>query len=297
MSGFQKQVNLLQAPGVEGDFASMNPFSSVLAGPGRLVAPAGGLIVGHFAWVDPATLNVSQSYVSGYQIGFLGRNENALITLFLGETSMVVPQGFMVNLLNGGDYWARFGTGITSGGTVYADQTTGAAVNTASTDAGTGSLGFTGTASFATNVMTVVTTSSGIVSVGDVVTSATVAAGTTVTGQLTATTFSLSTAPGTIATQAATTVSTVLNLSAVSAGSFDIGDVVTGTGVSAGTRIASFGTGVGGVGTYNVLVNGIATGQNAASTAITGAANITTGFVARSNAAAGEIAKISAAVV
>jgi hypothetical protein len=290
-------VNLTQAPGVEGDFASMNPFSSVLAGPGKLVAPAGGLIVGHFAWVDPATLNVSQSYVSGYQLGFLGRNEQALITNFLGETSMVVPQGFMVNLFNGGDYWARFGTGVTSGGPVYADQTTGAAVNTASTDSGTGSLGFTGTASFATNVMTVVTTTSGIVSVGDVVTSAGVTAGTSVTAQLTATTFSLSTSPGTIATQAATTVSTVLNVTAVSAGSFDVGDPVTGTGISAGTRVASFGTGVGGVGTYNVLVNGVATGQNAASTTITGAANITTGFVARSNAAAGEIAKISSAVV
>lgn len=294
---FQSKVNTNQAPGIEGDFASMNPFSSVLAGPGALVAPAGGLIVGHFAWVNPVDLTVSQAYVSGYQLGFLGRNENALITQFLGEFSMVVPQGFMVNLFNGGDFWARFGTGVLSGGTVYIDEQTGACVNTASTDSGTGSLGYTGTASFATNVLTVVTTTSGIISVGDVVTSSGVTAGTTVTAKLTSTTFSLSTTPGTITVQAATTVSTVLNLSAVSAGSFDVGDVVTGSGVSAGTKIFSLGTGTGGVGTYNVRVNGVATGQNAASTTITGAANITSGFIARSNALAGEIAKISAAVI
>jgi hypothetical protein len=300
---FQSKVNLVQAPGVEGDFASMNPFSSVLAGPGALVAPAGGLIVGHFAWVNPANNAVSQTYVSGYQIGFLGRNENALITQFLGEYTMVVPQGFMVNLFNGGDFWARFGSGVTSGGTVYADETTGAPVNTASTDSGTGSIGFTGTASFATNVMTVVADTSGGIYPGDVLTSAGVTAGTTIVAQLTGatpgavgSTYSLSTTPGTITTQAATTTSTVLTISAVSAGEFGVGDPVTGSGISTGTKIASLGTGVGGVGTYNVLVNGIATGQNAASTTITGAANITTGFVARSTALAGEIAKISANV-
>ncbi len=49
MSGFQNVVNTLQAPGVVGDFASTNPFSSILAEAGALIAPAGGLVVGNFA--------------------------------------------------------------------------------------------------------------------------------------------------------------------------------------------------------------------------------------------------------
>lgn len=299
---FQSKVNLNQAPGVEGDFASMNPFSSVLAGPGRLVAPAGGLIVGHFAWVNPADLSVSQSYHAGWQMGFLGRNENALITQFLGEFSMVVPQGFMVNLFNGGDYWAKFGSGVTSGGTVYADEATGAPVNTASTSSGTGEFGFIGTASFATNVMTVVANTSGIISVGDTVTSAGVAAATVVTALLTGTpgavgsTYSLSSAPGTITTQAATTASYFLNMTAVSAGEFGPGDAITGTGVPAGTVIAGYGSATGGVGTYTFLVNGASLQVNDAAGTITGSANIVTAFTARSNAASGEIAKISASV-
>ena len=54
MSGFQKQVNLTPAPAVAGDFASTNPRASVPAGPGGLVAGLTGVIVGQFAWVDPA---------------------------------------------------------------------------------------------------------------------------------------------------------------------------------------------------------------------------------------------------
>jgi len=50
---FQTVINDQQAPAVAGDFASTNPFANVLAGPGALVAPAGGLIVGNFAWVGP----------------------------------------------------------------------------------------------------------------------------------------------------------------------------------------------------------------------------------------------------
>ncbi len=299
---FQKQVNLVQAPGVLGDFASMNPFSSVLSGPGALIAPAGGVRVGGFAWVNPANNAVSQSYVAGYQIGFNLRNENALITNFLGESSLLIPQGFMVNLLNGGDFWAYFGNGAVSGSTVYADQSTGAATTAAGTSV-TGSIGFTGTASFAANVLTVVTQTAGsLIEVGDVVTSAGVTAGTTVTAQLTGlpgavgSTYSLSTTPGTIATQAATTASATLNVSAVATGSLSVGDPVTGTGITAGTTIGSFGTGLGGVGTYNLIIPG-GTPINTASETVTGSTNIATAFTVRGATLVGAgIAKISASV-
>jgi hypothetical protein len=298
---FQKTINNTQAPGVAGDFASTNPFSSVLAGPGALVAPAGGLVVGNFAWVGPAG-QVSQSYQAGWQIGFLGRNEQALITEFLGESTLVVPEGFMVTLFDGGDFWAYFADGATALATVYADEDTGAP-QMQSTNSFTGSVGFAGTASFATNVMTVVTQTAGsIIEVGDVVTSATVASGTTVTALLSGTpgavgsTYSLSTSPGTIVTQAATTASSTLNVTAVANGGLSIGDVISGSGVTAGTQIASFGTGTGGVGTYGLLIPGGVPFHTASET-ITGPSNISSGFTVGPITLAGAgVAKISANV-
>lgn len=298
---FQKVVNVNQAPGVLGDFASTNPFSSITTAQGGLVAPAGGLVVGNFFWVGPAG-QTSQSFVSGWQIAFLGRNEQALITQFLGEFSLVVPQGFMVVGMDGGDFWAEFANGATAGAQVYADVTTGEP-QMQTTNSVTGSVGFTGTASFATNVMTVVTQTAGsIIAVGDVVTSAGVTAGTTVTAILSGapgavgSTYSLSTAPGTIATQAATTASAVLNVTAVANGGLSVGDVISGTGVTAGTSIASILTGTGGVGTYGLLIPGGVPFHTASET-ITGPANTaaTGWFVGPITLVGSGIAKISAA--
>ncbi len=298
---FQKTINNTQAPGVAGDFASTNPFSSVLAAPGALVAPAGGLVVGNFAWVGPAG-QVSQSFVSGWQIGFLGRNEQALITEFLGEYSMVVPEGFMVTLFNGGDFWAYFADGATALATVYADEDTGAPQMQA-TNTVTGSVGFTGTASFATDVMTVAAQTAGsIIQVGDVVTSAGVTGGTTILEILSGapgavgSTYLLSTTPGTIATQAATTASATLNVTAVLTGGLSVGDIITGTGVTAGTSIAALGTGTGGVGTYTLAIPGGVPFHTASET-ITGPANTDSGFKVGAITLAGAgVAKISANV-
>jgi hypothetical protein len=281
---FQKVVNLVQAPGVLGDFASTNPFSSVTSAPGGLVAPEGGLTVGNFFWVGPAG-QTSQSYVSGWQIAFLGRNEQALITEFLGEYTLTVPEGFMVTGFNGGDFWAYFADGATALATVYADETTGAPQMQA-TNSFTGEVGFTGDASFATDVMTVTTRTSGIILPGDVVTSSGVTAGTTIVAQLTGlpgavgSTYSLSTSPGTIAAQAATTASTVLNITAVADGGLSVGDTISGTNVTAGTQIAGpgpYNPGAGGVGTYALLIPG-SVPFNTASETITGPSNVSTGW-------------------
>jgi len=298
---FQSKINTNQAPGQAGDFASTNPFSSVLATAGALVAPEGGLVVGNFAWVGPAG-QVSQSYQAGWQIGFLGRNEQALITEFLGEFTLVVPEGFMVTLFDGGDFWAYFADGATALATVYADETTGAP-QMQSTNSFTGSVGFTGTASFATDVMTVVTQTAGsLIEVGDVVTSSGVTSGTTVLAILSGTpgavgsTYQLSTSPGTIVTQAATTASSVLNVTAVADGGLSVGDVISGSGVTSGTSIASFGTGTGGVGTYNLLIPGGVPFHTASET-ITGPSNVATNFTVSSVTLTGAgVAKISANV-
>lgn len=298
--GFQTSVNAQPAPAVAGDFASQNPRANVLAAAGQLVAPVGGLTVGRFAFVNPANGAVSQSYTSGYQIGFLARESQALITRFLQDSTMVVPVGFPVTLFDQGEFYAYFGDGATAGQTVYADETTGAAQSGSGTTSVTGSVGFTGTASFATNVMTVVTQTAGsLIEVGDVVTSSGVTAGTTITAQLTGlpgavgSTYSLSTTPGTIATQAATTASATLNVTAVGAGSLSVGDVISGTGVTAGTSIASFGTGVGGPGTYNLSIPGGTPFNTASETITVPAGNVATQFKVRSNANPGELAIIS----
>lgn len=58
---------------------------------------------------------------------------------------------------------------------------------------------------------------------------------------------------------------TTLTVSAVATGTIRLGMELTGTGVTAGTRITDFGTGTGGTGTYTVSVS-----QTVASTTITG---------------------------
>lgn len=58
---------------------------------------------------------------------------------------------------------------------------------------------------------------------------------------------------------------TTLTVSAVATGTLRLGMELTGTGVTAGTRITDFGTGTGGTGTYTVSVS-----QTVASTTITG---------------------------
>lgn len=291
-NGFQNVVKSKAPPAVAGDYASVNPRASVLATEGNLVAPASGLAVGNFAFVNPADQSTHQNYVSGYQIGFLARNQQGLITQFLGLATMAVPQGFLVTLHDQGEFFAAFAGGATAGQTVYADETTGAAISGSATDTVTASAGYTGTASFATTVMTVVTATAGVVSVGDVVTSAGVAAGTTVVSLGTGTggvgTYNLSTAPGTIATQAASTTSVNLKVTAILTGALNVGDVLSGTGVTAGTTVTSVPP-AGGVGVY-----GLSVAQNFASTTVTVVSgNVATGYKVVTNANPGELAIIS----
>ncbi len=298
---FQKVVNLNQAPGVLGDFASTNPFSSVATAQGGLVAPAGGLTVGNFFWVGPAG-QTSQSYQSGWQIAFLGRNEQALITEFLGEYTLKVPEGFMVTGFNGGDFWAYFADGATALATVYADETTGAPQMQA-TNVFTGEIGWVGTATLSsvTGNLTIATIVSGILSIGDTVAGTGIVSGTTITGLVSGTAntvgavYSLSVAPTTESAEAVTSESTVLNITAVTDGGLSVGDTVTGTDVASGTTIASFGTGTGGVGTYNVLINSLPTQQTTSGPqTINGPSNISSGWTVGPITLSGAgIAKIS----
>ncbi|USA53862.1 hypothetical protein NDN13_01330 [Acinetobacter sp. C32I] len=120
--GFQKQVQLQQAPAVAGDFASNNPRAALLAGEGALVAGATGAVVGRFAW---AVNGVVSNAGSGKPQGFIHRENQALITTWLDEASNVIPQGLSLTIHVAGDFWAQTLTNATVGQKVYASLTTG----------------------------------------------------------------------------------------------------------------------------------------------------------------------------
>src|SRR5215472_6128586 len=108
--GFQTQVYNQPAQAVAGDFASANPYFTFDAGPGGLVAGAAGVTVGRFAWVtaplDPnSACQIANNFGQGLPAGFVHRALQGLNTVFLSDASMLIPQGLMVTLMTGGDFW------------------------------------------------------------------------------------------------------------------------------------------------------------------------------------------------
>ena len=99
---FQSTVNVDPAIGVAGDFASNNPRSNVL---GSFVAGVGGVIVGHFAWLDNNGNAVSTG--TGPVTGFVHRELTATIVNYLAEYSMTILQGSAVTLFAAGDFLAK----------------------------------------------------------------------------------------------------------------------------------------------------------------------------------------------
>ena len=102
-------------------------------------------------------------------------------------------------------------------------------------------------------------------------------------------------APGTSTAAAVVTASIavttgVMTVSAVTSGTLAVGQMLTGSGVPAGTRITALGTGSGGTGTYQT-----STTVAVSSTSITGQSLVATSpaWYVNSNAAAGELAMIS----
>lgn len=310
---FQTQVNVQPAPAVAGDFASTNPRFVVNAGPGGLVAGPAGVAVGLFAWAySPLDADLSPAVVSntgtGAVTGFVAREQQGLIATYLAETSMVIPQGFPVTLFAGGDFWVKNnGSGqALIGQKAYASYATGqvsfAATGSPTTGgSATGSIAASTnsfTASIAGNIMTVTAVASGTIVTGTTISGTGVASGTIVQQQLTP--LLSGEAIGGIGryyvsipeqTVASTTISgTYGTFTAASGvtGSFGIGDILSGTGVTTGTLITALGTGTGGLGTYIVSPT-----QTAGSTAISATGNVETKWIAMSSGAVGELIKIS----
>ncbi len=319
---FPNQVQIQPAAAVQGDFASTNPRASVLAGPGGLVAGASGVVIARFGWVSftqidndnaPAIVN---NFGAGMPTGIVHREQQGLITSYLAESSMTIPQGFPVTLFNGGDFFVRnagasialpgqFAYAGLGDGQVYFGPGTTGSVGTGQINAGsvTGSIGAqtaTFTGSISGNILTAGGTVSGTIVAGAQLSGGTgMVAGTFIVSQLSgaaggAGTYALNIPEQTVSTAIYTATYGLLTVATVVSGTLSIGDVLSssgGTALTVGTTIYQLGTGVGGVGTYYVNFT-----QTAGTETIAFTTTVQTKWVALSSGLPGELVKISNAV-
>ena len=151
---FQATVKTQPGVAVPGDFAGANMYANVLAAAGALIAcdPANAPTpyVGHFAFTYPDG-SASAAY-HGYAAslkGFVHRDLQAQITLYLGESTMQYTKGAPVTLYNEGSFWGAFAAGATAGQKVFASVVDGSLTAAAAgasqqSFSGTGSVAFTG---------------------------------------------------------------------------------------------------------------------------------------------------------
>lgn len=145
---FQTSVNAYLAPGIVGSWASANPHVSLLApNNGDLAAATNGawrvgtagVTVGNFAFADTATglatsahpgtgAAFTSSATGPIRIGFVQRDQVALITTYLAGDTLSIAAGLPVTLLSRGDVWAKFAGGASVGNFVFAKYSDGSAV-------------------------------------------------------------------------------------------------------------------------------------------------------------------------
>lgn len=317
--GFQTSVSQVPAVGVAGDFCSANLWYSYDAGPGGLVAGPGGVTVGRFAWatapVDADGTNaVVNSFGAGPVDGFVHREQQALITAFLADASMVIPAGYQMSLMTGGDFWA-----VNDGAAqalpkqkVYATlangKATAAATGAPATATSTSWSISAQTSTFTCSVSGNIATISGVtgtygVAIGALLTGGTGPATNYIVSQVLPL-LAGETLGGTgryyVSTpeESGTTYTGcsfgLLTLTTVSAGLFGLGSLLTGAtaGVVAGTTITQNLTGTGGSGS-TALVNFTQTSSSGAEGNLTGTTNVETKWTVMSSALPGELMKIS----
>lgn len=125
---FQTTINVTQAPGVAGDFCSVNPRASALSVPGGYIAGPNGLTVGLFAWADTATGTVLSNAGTGAPTCFVHRNMQALNTGYLQEFGMTIPAGMGVGeMFKSGDFFVKNNgaSAVTIGMKAFANNTNG----------------------------------------------------------------------------------------------------------------------------------------------------------------------------
>lgn len=305
----QTQVYYQPTIGIEGDFASTNPRSTVNVGAGGLVAGSSGVVVGRFAWLSSSALDansapeVVNNFGSGPVAGFVNREQQALITTYLADAGMTIPAGFPITMFKAGDFFAR-NSGASQalvGHKAYANYATGAITFAASgapttASGSTSSIAastFSVTGSINNNTLTVTAVSSGTIYPGATISGTNIASGTKIVSQISGTaggigTYAVSIANQTVASTAVSGTYGTLTVGGTIAGTWVVGGLVTGTGISVPTTVTATITGAGGAGTYVVDVNTVV-----ASTAITETVNVETKWTCMSPGLTGEIVKIS----
>jgi hypothetical protein len=305
-SGFQSIVNRELPLAVAGDFAGANPRVSVPGAPSMFKAHSTGVRVGRFAWFNPATGRASNFYQDNSILAFVHRENQAQLVEFLEAFESVVQGGFNITGHTKGDFWGEFLAGAAVNQKVYANAQTGA-LTAAATGAGTQSIDFTASIAVNTGLMTVTVAGTGNIAVGMTVVGPGVPEGTFVTALgtgtggtgtyqtnllnqaavasgvfdaygLIETSWSVYSAVpvDAVGTAAIAAVTGIMTVSAMTSGSFDVGQNLNGTGVPRDLFIVAQITATtppfpvgGGTGTYKTNTIGNAA---VASTTITGVA-------------------------
>ena len=311
--GFQTQVEDQPQQAVAGDFATQNPYFSVKAGPGGLVAGGpSGVSVGRFAWTYPpddvdGSPTIVQNFGAGPVAGFVHREQQGLITQYLSFAGNVVQPGFQMALMSGGDFWvvndgtttaqigmkafAFLATGkvaFAAAGTVFG----GASATGSSVAAET----FQIAGSLSDDVLTVTGVNSGTVYPGASITGTGVATGTQIVSQISGTPGGIGTYYVNVGGQAPTGAVTINGTyglltigTLVGSTPFAVGDQLTGSGVVAGTFVTANVSGAGGSGGTMVVNNNAVV----SSTTITASAAIETPWWAVSTGIAGALVSIT----
>jgi hypothetical protein len=175
--GFQSFVNNALPPAIAGDFAGANIRANVVAGAFGFTATPAGVLIGVGGWANPATKQVSNYFQLASAPGFVHREGQAVITNFLGISTMTILQGMAVTLFDQGDFWGIFTGGATPMQKVYVDPLFGALSGNAT---GNSVVGANTGASIAGNVLTTTDAdqTGSALAVGQIITGGTVPAGT-----------------------------------------------------------------------------------------------------------------------
>jgi hypothetical protein len=325
--GIQTTVGTLQSPAVAGDWCDSNPRYSVDAGPFGLISGPNGLIVGRFAWLDQSgildadgTPAQANNYGIGVPNGFVHRENQALITTYLADSSLLIPAGYNITLMSGGGVWAYnagstealFGNKafayLNSGlvafapaGTIFGGASGVTASIAAETFSVTGSIAPVGGGGYdAPSILTVTVVGSGTVYPGASISGANIPTtpAPQIVSQLTPLLsgealggvgrYYLNTGEITFASGTVSGTYGLMSNGTVT-GTFAVNDQLTGTDVVAGTTITALVTGAGGSGGTSVVNNNTVVN----STTITASAAIETAFFARSTGLPTELVKIS----
>jgi hypothetical protein len=123
---FQTAIYSDPAPAIAGDFASANPWSSLLAGPGQIVSGASGVTPGRFVWLD-STRTLASNTGTGVPDGLVKRSPGqALITTYLAEAGNLIQPGQPLTVYDEIDMWVATTTTATVKQKVFAVLATGA---------------------------------------------------------------------------------------------------------------------------------------------------------------------------